>query len=62
MPARGPMRKYWCRICTYVYDPAAGDPGDGVPPGTAFENLPAAWVCPQCGASKRYFEPMEPDE
>ncbi|MBM4038846.1 MAG: rubredoxin [Planctomycetes bacterium] len=56
------MRKYWCRICTFVYDPDRGDPKSGVPPGTAFGDLPDNWVCPKCGASKEYFEPMEPDE
>ncbi len=56
------MRKHWCRICGYVYNPQAGDPDDGVPPGTAFEDLPDGWTCPTCGATKRYFEPMEPDE
>ena len=49
------MKKYVCMICGYVYDPAAGDPHNGVPPGTAFEDLPDDWVCPQCGASKDKF-------
>jgi rubredoxin len=42
-----------------VYDPKAGDPDGGVPPGTPFESLPEDWKCPVCGASKKYFEPME---
>ncbi len=52
------MRKHWCRICGYVYDPQAGDPRRGVPPGTVFEDLPDGWLCPKCGASKRYFNPL----
>ena len=56
------MQKYWCRICGYEYNPEAGDPGNGVPPGTAFGDLPDDWVCPVCGASKKYVSPMEPDE
>ena len=52
------MRKYWCRICGYVYDPQEGDPGNGVAPGTAFEDLPDLWVCPKCGAPRKYFEPL----
>jgi len=53
------MKKYKCIICGYIYDPAAGDPDNGVAPGTAFDNLPADWVCPECGAGKDQFEPVE---
>jgi len=48
------MKKYEC-ICGYVYDPAIGDPDNGVEPGTAFEDLPEDWVCPDCGAGKDDF-------
>ena len=51
-----PMKKWRCVVCSYVYDPAAGDPENGVPPGTAFENIPDDWVCPLCGAGKDEFE------
>ena len=50
------MKKYKCLMCGYVYDPAVGDPEDGVSPGTAFEDLPDDWVCPECGADKDQFE------
>lgn len=50
------MQKYVCTVCGYVYDPAAGDPDNGVAPGTAFEALPGEWVCPECGAGKESFE------
>jgi len=50
------MDKYECQVCGYVYDPAAGDPDSGVPPGTPFEKLPADWVCPVCGAGKDEFQ------
>jgi rubredoxin len=53
------MKKYVCNACGYLYDPAIGDPGNGVPPGTAFENLPADWVCPDCGVGKDEFSPAE---
>jgi rubredoxin len=53
------MKKYECRICGYVYDPDVGDPDNGVQPGTAFEDLPGNWVCPDCGAGKDQFEPIE---
>jgi rubredoxin len=50
------MQKWICTVCGYVYDPATGDPADGVNPGTSFESLPADWVCPVCGAGKDDFE------
>ncbi len=50
------MQKWVCTVCGYIYDPAMGDPENGVPPGTPFEKLPADWVCPVCGASKEDFE------
>jgi flavin reductase (DIM6/NTAB) family NADH-FMN oxidoreductase RutF/rubredoxin len=59
-PARGDqeMKKYKCLMCGYIYDPAVGDPDNGVAVGTAFEDLPDDWVCPECGASKDDFEPI----
>jgi flavin reductase (DIM6/NTAB) family NADH-FMN oxidoreductase RutF/rubredoxin len=53
----GAMKKYVCDVCGYVYDPAEGDPDNGVPAGTPFEKLPAGWVCPVCGAGKDQFSP-----
>jgi rubredoxin len=50
------MQKWVCTVCGYIYDPAVGDPSNGVPAGTPFENLPADWVCPVCGAPKEDFE------
>ena len=49
------MEKWECQACGYVYDPAAGDPDNGIPPGTRFEDLPDTWVCPQCGVGKDLF-------
>jgi len=53
------MKKYKCLMCGYNYDPAVGDPDNGVKAGTAFEDLPDVWVCPECGAGKDEFEPVE---
>lgn len=50
------MSKYVCTVCGYVYDPAKGDPENGIAPGTAFEDLPDTWACPECGAGKDAFE------
>jgi rubredoxin len=52
------MKKYRCMICNHVYDPEEGDPDNEIPKGTAFEDLPANWTCPDCGALKEDFEPM----
>ena len=51
--------KYRCTVCEYVYDPEQGDPAGGVEPGTAFDSLPAEWVCPVCGVGKDQFEPIK---
>ena len=53
------MKKYTCTVCGYEYDPVAGDPDNGVKPGTAFNDLPDDWVCPVCGADKDAFEPED---
>lgn len=50
------MDNYVCSVCGYVYDPAEGDPDNGIEPGTKFEDLPDDWTCPVCGASKDQFE------
>jgi rubredoxin len=50
------MDNWVCTICGYVYDPVAGDPDNGVDPGTAWEDVPNDWTCPVCGASKDDFE------
>ncbi|NQT29242.1 MAG: flavin reductase [Candidatus Saganbacteria bacterium] len=51
----GPMQKYVCKICGYVYDPTKGDPDNGVSAGTSFAKIPDSWVCPICGADKSQF-------
>ncbi len=53
------MAKYRCILCDYVYDPEEGDPDNGVPAGTSFEDLPSEWVCPLCGATTDEFEKVE---
>jgi len=53
------MQKMVCDVCGYIYDPKKGDPGNGVPPGTPWEKVPADWVCPVCGAGKSDFSPTD---
>lgn len=49
------MEKYTCSVCGYEYDPAIGDPDNGIDPGTSFDDLPDSWSCPVCGAAKDVF-------
>jgi len=51
------MKKYVCGVCGYEYDPAQGDPENGVAKGTEFKDLPEDWCCPVCGADKSEFAP-----
>lgn len=48
--------RWVCTCCGYVYDPEAGDPEHGIPPGTPFQSLPEGWVCPLCMALKKSFD------
>jgi len=50
------MDRYRCLVCGYIYDPAIGDPSQGIGPGTAFADLPDTWTCPECGVPKDQFE------
>ena len=53
------MTKYVCETCGYVYDPAVGDPDNGIEPGTPFEALPDDSVGPLCGLGKDVFVPVK---
>ena len=50
------MEKYVCVTCGYIYDPADGDPDNGIAPGTAFKDLSDDWTCPLCGMDASDFE------
>lgn len=49
------MKKYVCDVCGWVYDEAEGYEGEGIEPGTKFEDLPEDFVCPLCGVGKDNF-------
>ena len=51
--------KYVCEICGYEYDESAGDPDNGIAPGTKFEDLPEDFTCPLCGVDKSNFKKEE---
>jgi rubredoxin len=43
------VRRYRCIYCGYIYSPLRGEPHNGIPAGTEFEDLPETYVCPVCG-------------
>lgn len=53
------MKKWQCAVCGYIYDEAAGDPENGIAPGTRWEDIPEDWSCPDCGVAKSEFEMIE---
>lgn len=57
-----PWTTYVCNGCGYEYDPAVGDPENGVSPGTVFEALPEEWICPLCGEEQESFVVVEKDK
>lgn len=57
--AQPPYRTWMCLVCGFIYDEAAGNPEEGIPPGTRWEDVSIAWACPDCGARKDDFEMVE---
>lgn len=53
------MKTYVCIVCGLVYDEAAGMPSEGIPAGTVWADVPADWLCPDCGVAKSDFEMVE---
>ena len=53
------MKTYMCVVCGYVYDEAEGRPEDGIAPGTAWADVPADWMCPECNVGKAQFQMVE---
>ncbi len=43
------VNRYKCKLCGYIYSPLRGEPHNGIPAGTPFEDLPETYVCPICG-------------
>jgi rubredoxin len=53
------MKVWMCMNCGWIYDSAAGDAETGIAPGTAWEDVPEDWKCPDCGAGKSDFDMVE---
>jgi len=50
------MARWECIVCGWVYDEAKGWPDEGIAPGTRWEDVPADFLCPDCGVGKEDFE------
>lgn len=51
-----PGARVWqCQLCSFQYDEAKGMPGEGIAPGTKWEDVPDDWICPDCSTSKADF-------
>ncbi|MBR0085903.1 MAG: rubredoxin [Lachnospiraceae bacterium] len=46
---------YVCGLCGYEFNEETGDEEHGIAP-TKWEDLPADFECPLCGAGKEEFE------
>jgi rubredoxin len=53
------MKRYFCLLCGFIYDESLGLPDEDIPAGTAWEDIPVNWRCPECGAVKMDFEMIE---
>ena len=49
MKGKKEVVRYRCRLCGYIYSPLRGEPHNGIPAGTSFEDVPDDYVCPICG-------------
>ena len=58
-PASAGDKVWKCLLCDFVYDEAEGLPGEGIAPGTRWEDVPASWTCADCGAGKHDFAMVE---
>jgi anaerobic nitric oxide reductase flavorubredoxin len=47
-----------CTVCNWVYDPAIGEPNQGVEPGTPWNDVPDFFLCPECALGKDVFVPL----
>lgn len=54
-----PYRRWQCFFCGFIYDEAVGMPEEGIKAGTRWEDIPADWACPGCGAAKSGFTMIE---
>ena len=51
-------QQWICESCGFIYDPAEGDPDGGIPPGTAFEDIPERLVLPRLRGAQGGLHPV----
>jgi len=54
-----PYMKWQCYFCGMIYDEEIGMPEHGLPARTRWADVPDTWICPDCGAMKSDFIPLE---
>lgn len=42
------MSRYQCPDCDYIYDEEQGEPHEGYPAGTKWNDIPEDFPCPAC--------------
>ena len=52
-------RAWMCLICGWIYVEVNGAPEHGIAAGTPWDDVPADWLCPECGGGKQDFEMVE---
>jgi len=55
------MAQYQCSACYFPYDEAEGLPEHGIPAGTRWADVPADFVCPDCGTPKSNWMELNTD-
>ncbi len=53
------MARWECIVCGWIYDEEKGWPDDGIAPGTPWDQVPDDFLCPECGAQKQDFVPLD---
>lgn len=49
-------RIWRCQTCDFIYNEAEGIPEEGIAPGTAWNDIPDDWLCPDCAMGKDDFD------
>lgn len=53
------MKRYQYSFCGMIYEQVHDLHEAGIAAGTAWEDIPESWTCPDCGVSKADFEMVE---